>query len=260
MDSTTSYHAKMLASAKLKTSLATHWLLALPNQGMDLTMDQLQYRTALKFFLHMPLRDADNPCQYCPEISDRYGFHSLVCKGANNGKHARHESVAGSVNRIALGAGFSSQQNAKVSCLGFSQGSSHLLRPADILLNEGTGKCTCIDVTVPSPLCKSYASVPLGVLAEKKAVEKINKHADACEMAGYEFSPFVIDVCGVLDQRAWDLLNRLAEAYAVKVGLAKSHSMSCVRRVVSFGLFRGIAAQLCSVVHSAQLEKPALHW
>ena len=115
-------------------------------------------------------------------------------------------------------------------------------------------------MTIPSPLCKSYKSVPLGTLAERKAIEKINKHAEACERAGYDFLPFAIDVCGVLDQRAWDLLQRLAEAYAVTVGLDISHSKSCVRRMVSFGLFRGIAAQLCSIVLSSQPDAPSLHW
>ena len=79
-------------------------------------------------------------------------------------------------------------------------------------------------------------------------------------MAGYDFLPFAIDVCGVLDLRAWDFLQRLAEAYAVTVGLDISHSKACVRRMVSFGLFRGIAAQLCSIVLSSQPDSPPLYW
>ena len=158
--------------------------------------------------------------------------------------------MAAGVLRIALAAGFEAQLNAKVQCLGSTGNTAHHFRPADILLNEGTGRQTCIDVTIVSPMCTSYANINVGELATKKADEKIKKHLAACEQAGYDFLPFAIDTCGVMDARANILLTRLANAYEAISGLADSHSKAICRRRISLCLQRGISTQLTSLVLS----------
>ena len=93
--------------------------------------------------------------------------------------------VASGLCQIAMTAGFNAQLNAKVTCLwNFNRGSIHNFRPADVLINENTGRHTCIDVTVVSPMCPSNARFAPGLLVADKADSKVTKHAEACEQAG----------------------------------------------------------------------------
>ena len=210
-------------------------------------MDSIQFRVALSFHLFIPFISADTTCPQCGKAADRFGYHTLACGGHGNLMHARHEMVASGLCQIAIAAGFTAQLNAKVTCLGNSnRGAIHNFRPADVLINENTGRHTCIDVTVVSPMCPSNARFAPGRLVTEKADSKITKHAEACEQAGFDFLPFAIDVCGIMDSRALALLSRLAQAYAAASGLATSHSKSICRRRISMCLQRGIAAQLSS--------------
>ena len=241
------YQNHRLASGRLDQSIGTAWLLAIPNAGLNLAMDSIQFRVALSFHLFIPFISADTTCPQCGNPADRFGYHTLACGGHGNLMHARHEMVASGLCQIAIAAGFTAQLNAKVTCLGNSnRGAIHNFRPADVLINENTGRHTCIDVTVVSPMCTSNARFAPGRLVSEKADSKITKHAEACEQAGFDFLPFAIDVCGIMDSRALALLSRLAQAYAAASGLATSHSKSICRRRISMCLQRGIAAQLSS--------------
>ena len=73
-------------------------------------------------------------------------------------------------------------------------------------------------------MCTSNARFAPVLLVADKAVSKVTKHAEACEQAGFDFLPFAIDVCGIMDSRALALLSRLAQAYAATSGLATSHA------------------------------------
>jgi hypothetical protein len=246
----TTYHKAKLTATIHESSIGSDWLLALPNPGLGQLMDDPQYRIALRYFFLIPFMKESSKCPHCSVIADQWGYHSLACQGFDNRTHARHELVAGALAAIARVAGFTAVLNAKVGCLGYASGSLHRLRPADMLLSEGTIRQTCVDTTIASPMCPSYIALPTGQLAKNKATLKIAKHAAACDNAGFNFQPFSMDTCGILDARASSLLSRFADSYAAISGLAASHSKAICRRRISFSLQRGIAAQLTALAFS----------
>ena len=250
----TTYHNAKLTATIHESSIGSDWLLALPNPGLGQLMDDQQYRIALRFFFLIPFTKENLKCPHCAVIADKWGYHSLSCQGYDNRTHARHELVAGALAAIARAAGFTAVLNAKVGCLGYASGSLHRLRPADMLLSEGSIRQTCVDTTIASPMCPTYIALPTGQLAKTKAASKISKHAAACDNAGFNFQPFSMDTCGILDARASSLLSRFADSYAAISGLATSHSKAICRRRISFSLQRGIAAQLTALAFSDLLD------
>jgi hypothetical protein len=241
-------HKMLLSSGHQPHSLSNAWLHAIPNPTIHQTMSAVQFRAVLHFKLHIPLTKADSICSRCDRNSDRFGFHLLACRGKPNRCMARHEAVVEALYSMAYLAGFSPDLRAQVQCLGTKGGSIHNFRPADILIRGDGPLLTCVDVTIPSSLCPSYSSLALGGAVALQAANKIKKHGEACKSAHYEFRPFALDVCGLLDNDARIFLDRVATSYAARSGQSYSYCAALCRRRISFALHRGLGDQLASLL------------
>jgi hypothetical protein len=239
-----SYRKLLLMSHAHPHCIATAGLLALPSPNMGQKMDRLQLQAYLRFLLHIPFPITNPVCTKCRGNVDSFGYHMLACCGKDNRRHSRHDAVAGALRSIATSAGFNAELNGKVSCLGKRADTVHSFRPADILIRGLGSRPLCVDVTIPTPLCASYGSKPIGQLVKIKAAEKKRKYDVACDNANIAFRPFTLDVCGVLEDSAYLFLNQLASGMSSNSGTSYSYSVAMCRRRISFALQWGIGYQL----------------
>ena len=238
---------------KFSSSFASQWLFAMPNSRLGQTMPPFQYQAALRFRLLIPFRSQSTICsrQNCSSQLDPFGYHSLSCGGIGSLRTARHETLVRALTDLAQVSGFCPTMNAPVQCLGGTSSGNHYFRPADILINGDYHQRLCIDCTIVSPLSESKSSTKdgneVGFLVNNAANLKMKKHADACSAADLGFTPFAVDVCGVVDLDASNLISRFASAYSKIISKSYAYALQICRRRISFALQIGISAQLsCS--------------
>jgi hypothetical protein len=235
------------------SSLASQWLMALPNPGLGQEMTAREFRAALAFRLLIPFSDScvrPRRCSNCNKFDmDAFGYHVLSCQGKGNLFWHRHQCVQRAVADFAQIAGLNPRKDAPVTCLGYKSGSYHRLRPADILLDGGGNfPRDCVDITVVSPLSEAMVTKShgqqLGAYVSERATAKSNKHAPHCHASSLGFVPFAVDVCGMLDEAAVGLIELLAIRYAARKGGAPERALSLCRRRISVGLYIGVSRQL----------------
>ncbi len=144
------------------------------------------------------------------------------------------------------------------TCVEDARGRIQNLRPADLLVDGDTfDRRLCVDVTIVSPLSQAKSGISqgrdIGKLVDQKAKEKVNKHDQACAAAGYDFQPFAMDVCGVVDDKAAHLLRRFSTRQAERTGRAYSYILALARRRISTALQVGISTQ---ILGAFQPDKP----
>jgi hypothetical protein len=126
-------------------------------------------------------------------------------------------------------------------------------RPADILINDHTGKQTCIDGTCSSPLSEAKAnsalSSVLSLLRQMVDQQKITKHEDDCSRAGYSFLPFACDVTGIITHTTSALLDRIASANVTRKDTLFGFALDILRRRMSYSIQLGVARQLIHLFH-----------
>ena len=134
-------------------------------------------------------------------------------------------------------------------------GDVEAIRPGDLVVdgdNSNNYRRICIDVTIGSPLSEAKAdssegTIP-GKLAVKAASDKIEKNRVPCELVGKEFVAFSVDVCGTIDVDGFELLSRMASAYAYNSSSPITYALSIFRRRISFAIQLGVARQLLRAV------------
>ena len=82
-------------------------------------------------------------------------------------------------------------------------------------LNEN-GVSTIIDITVVDTDSPSYIHLPPMEVLKKKAIEKRQKHEEACKQNNKIFIPFVMSVDGCFDEEAKGLMRNLARRLSEK--------------------------------------------
>jgi hypothetical protein len=246
--------ANAVSSKSKSKSLASQWLMALPNPGIGQAMTPAEMRAALCYRLLMPIASRKRTCPHgsCGHDMDIFGYHALSCEGAGGHLTARHAVVQNALCGLAQYCGFHPRKEAVTVVWQDSQGRLKHLRPADLLVDgDSFDRKLCIDVTIVSPLSEARAKKPegrLGKLVDQAAKNKINKHQEACVAAGYDFEPFAVDVCGVVDGAAASLLKRFSSRQAGRTRRAYSYVLSLSRRRISTALHIGIARQFLSAV------------
>jgi len=160
------------------------------------------------------------------------------------------------VGDVAKTACLNARVNAPVTCLGFSQSSPHLYKPADVLMDAVVGNVSiCVDVTIGSPLSEAKSNTSEGkrpgFLTTAHAKTKIAKHGGACSLAGLRFLPFSVDTCGMLDVSAVELLQDIASQQARHSDRSYSECMSFCRKRISFALQLGVARQLLASINAS---------
>jgi hypothetical protein len=240
----TDFYEKLITLQSTSESLASHWLDALPNEGLGQTMTNTAYVTMIRVRLVIPVHKA-GLCKSCGKMATATGYHAYLCGGLNNFRHVRHEITSDGVVEVLRSGGFNPIKNAKVCCLGSK---NEALRPADILSDgDRIGSQVCNDVTVVSNMCASFAKPYIvGKAALEADKKKYIKHGEACEKAGYGFQAFATDTSGVLSPSSYLYLCRIATSYAAIANRPYAYALSLCLRRVSFAIQKGLAFQLTS--------------
>jgi hypothetical protein len=225
--------------------LASAWLFALPNAGMNQKLSPSEFQAAMAYRLLMPQFPPDQQCQCtgCHATMDVYGYHALSCRG---GTFDRHQIVRNALFDLATMARFSPVKDAPVQCLGRSRHSvqTHMFRPADILLEGDDYPRDCVDVTVVSPLPSHItADIVIGKKVNSSEEDKYRKHQEACENVNFGFKAFAIDVFGVVATRSLQLLHRIRNAMARTAGYPLRKATAICHRRISLAVQMGVARQ-----------------
>jgi hypothetical protein len=242
-------------------SLSSDWLLAVPNPAYGQVMVPILFRAALALRMLIPFSSA-RASGRCPAhnckfegTSDRFGYHALSCLGAGNGMKNRHNTVVQAVSDLARQASLQPKIDPLIQCWKSDEktGIVHLLRPADVLMDGDRGpQTTCVDVTVVSPLSPAKAETTegwsLGRTLLNAVKEKRKKHESACSLSGMTFIPFGVDVLGLVDEAAWDLITRMASRQARRSKMPFSQVLCVYRRRISFAIQLGVARQLAPLL------------
>jgi hypothetical protein len=229
--------------------VASAWLFALPNAGMNQRMTPSEFQVSLKFRLLIPQFPQGHQCQCtrCTVIMDIYGYHALICRGKQ--RFERHQTVRDALYDLAVMARFTPVKDATVRCLGRSSrtGLTHAFRPADILLAGDDFEQDCVDVTVVCPFTTTMtggAPLVIGKKVNDSEEEKYRKNLEACENASYGFKAFAIDVFGVTGTRSLQLLYRIRNAIVRTSGQPMRKATAICHRRISISVQKGVARQV----------------
>jgi hypothetical protein len=236
-------------------SLASQFLLALPNGGFGQIMDPVAYRAALKYRMGLPQRASNQPCHRsnCGQVNDILGHHMLSCRGKGNGTYQRHNLFAQELCGVAEAVGIMARYNAKEGhAAGFSGRNDHQqfsdFRPGDLVFMDPRQPILCVDLTIGSPLSAAKAStldgMCPGLLMAKASQKKHRLYDDAVALHGKSFKVFAVDVAGFTNYEAIHILKQLAGAYCATNCIAYSHAYAIITRRVSFILMKHLAHQL----------------
>jgi hypothetical protein len=232
-------------------SVANHWLYAMPCAKYQQVMSPRDFRAALALRMLLPILPAPTSCASCDRggyVMDIYGYHALVCSGNDNSRTKRHDHLRDAVFDFLRLTNFNPVKNAKVQCLGTTSHGSRLFRPADCLFDGDDYMLTCLDITVASPLSPSRCTKAIGAIVLEAAKDKWDKHLAPCLQAHFDFMPFAVDVCGLIDWAAVSLLKRIACKYSEITLKSYAECVSIVRRRISFAIQSGVARQLSRAV------------
>jgi hypothetical protein len=224
--------------------LASSWLFALPNAGMNQRMAPREYQISLAFRLLMPQFPQNHRCQGkgCTRHMDEYGYHALFCTGKTF--FDRHQTVRDALYDLAKKAGFHPEKDANVQCLGWNGARQ---RPADLKISgDGDFAFDCVDVTVVCPFSSTEPAngdLVVGKKAKDAEELKYHKHEEACHNAAYGFKAFSMEVFGALGKRSMELLDRIRKAI-VRSGEAGKKATAICYRKTSIALQRGIVRQV----------------
>ena len=219
------------------------WLYAIPNDGFHQRMTPLEFQSAACLRLLIPQFTQGFQCQQrtCNAEMDPYGYHALICRG-----HflPRHNTVRDALFNLMLYGGFDPKKDAPVTCLGVHPDRPSALRPADILMAGDDFDRDCVDVTVVSPIRTTQQEIVVGDTAQKAEDMKIEKHAAACEAAGFGFKPFAVDIFGVIAKESSLLLKRVCEKMIRETCCAPYKAIAICQRRISLAVQLGVARQL----------------
>jgi hypothetical protein len=182
----------------------------------------------------------------CGTCLDPFGYHLLNCQKNNSSFKIRHDIVRDALSSLAFMAGFQPVCDAPVQCLGLRTDGWTKFRPADILIAGDNFTRTSIDVTVTSSIVGSNCSavhVP-EALAKTREDAKFLKHDSPCQLPGYGFQAFSVDIFGGIGPDSLALLRRFAYSYAKRSGKSPSHAHSICYRRISFAIHLAAARQI----------------
>lgn len=238
-------------------SLASQFLLAMPNAGFGQTMEPAAYRAALKFRMLMVQHGpTPYPCPrpHCRQIRDPFGYHMLGCRGKGNGSYQRHNAFAQELCVLADSVGITARYNAKEGhTAGFSGARQHQyadFRPGDLVFLDPRQPVLCIDLTIGSPLSEARRNSAdgnsPGLLMAKVSNKKHRQYDAAVALHGKTFKVFAVDVAGFTNMEAIHILKLLTGAYCRTHHITFSHAYTIITRRVSFILMKHLAHQLLS--------------
>jgi hypothetical protein len=176
-------------------------------------------------------------CDCHTTLTDPLSFmdHSLKCdKMTNFGFKARHDTV---VNDALIPVARSYGINCTVEP-GFYTYSDGARKRPDITFHTNPKIATDVTIVYPS-------SDGVSIAARQAAIEKERKHGDAVRAVGHEFVPFAMEVTGVMDNSAEELIRRLGRGLPPNL---RQNFYSDMNHAVQVAVARGRANAINSAI------------
>jgi len=203
---------------------ASDWLLAPPIAGLGLALSSVEFRTALKFRLGIPLYAEPFPCPVvstagleCEAEMDVFGDHAICC---NHGTSYlfRHNNVRDILGHSARAAGLSAVVMEQKNQI---EGSNE--KPGDITVQQYHRGFTssAFDVTISHPLQKRYLEVAMeegGVAAQDAHDRKLQKSLVVCRKEGIQFVPLAWESLGGATETVHETLSRWTDMEGARGG------------------------------------------
>ena len=219
---------------------ADRWVRYAPSHAFDNYLSNVAFSDSISIRLGLPLFDADEACLRCPQVSDRYGRHCLIC--IMIGKIGLHNCIRDEVCRFLSGGGL----GLKIESLGLLPDEPDR-RPADLL-------------TIPSALCRQSSWHFLPQIAIDFAVvspfrmarghlatedytisKRPNRAAHIrCREQGIGFEPIVFDHAGGMNEEGKRILDSLCKAVDGPNGRQAGRTRSMLQERISIALQRYI--------------------
>jgi hypothetical protein len=204
---------------------ASDWLLAPPIPGLGLSLQNDNFRTALKFRLGLPVFDPNLTCsatssksgEVCGEALDVFGDHALCCHFGTS-RVFRHNNLRDILGHAAKGAGLSAVVIEKKHQLAESK-----KKPGDITVQQYHHGfwSSAFDVTVAHPLQKKLIEVAAseaGVAAQEAHDRKLQKALQDCKDEGLQFVPLAWESTGGATETVHETIRKWTDLEANRGG------------------------------------------
>src|SRR6185437_14221835 len=224
------------------------WLLAPPIPGLGLSLQNDNFRTALKFRLGLPLFDTGLTCSatssktsgVCGEELDVFGDHALCCHFGTS-RLFRHNNLRDILGHAAKGAGLSAVVIEKKHQLAESK-----KKPGDITVQQYHHGfwSSAFDVTVAHPLQKKLIEVAAseaGVAAQEAHDRKLQKALQDCKDEGLQFVPLAWESTGGATETVHETIRKWTDLEANRGGYPVSIIRQTLYSQVSCCLHRHLA-------------------
>ena len=226
-----------------------------PNANLYYTLPSDQYKTALRWWLGLPLNTPPDPggtirCPGCQASVDEFGDHLLCCP--RNNFITRHMAVQDTLASLLQEGGQGVTKEVRIPHAG------NALRPADLLVaNWMGGKDTAIDVTV----CHAWqvgehravgssgqeivSRERWRTFLRRKEADKHNKYDMLCSSAGWGFMAMAFGTWGGVGPECAQLLHRITKrAASWQEGDLRASKLEQARMAVGWCLMTKILEHL----------------
>jgi hypothetical protein len=158
----------------------------------------------------------------------------------------RHQALRDQLSKLYDLAGFRPKKDPGISVPGTCGGRVTSNRPADILVAGDSKAWDCVDVSIVSPISPNAANsqVEVGCAAREAEARKFSKHGPGCHSMGLGFSPFVVDIFGVLAPQAHKVLHRIVARLCSELGYPKYKAEAICYRRISTAIQIAVARQV----------------
>jgi hypothetical protein len=229
-----------IAQARLQScsaNMASSWLAPLPGSDDPLWLPSSHFIVLVRFRLGLALDASDSTCVMCGKTCDRYGYHSLLCRG----RYGLHNTVRDTIFAMAAAANW-------VPTL-----EPHILpdipsRRSDILArigpNSNNGDVYAIDVAVVAPHAQVWLPHALktpGGAATEHERHKVAIYGTSADHPGVTVIGCVADTYGAWGESAVTLITKLARAWGHRFDLHPSRAVPLVFGALSTRLQSGVA-------------------
>jgi hypothetical protein len=230
---------------------AGKWLEAIPTHA-KLKMESCDYRTALRYRLHMQFEnwspDLICCCKWKTKI-DKHGDHLAVGCGKLGVRFDVHDGLVRELHRLLTWAGHKVKEEPK--SLFVNGEANDTQKQPDLLVSDfgPNNQKLLLDVTIRSTAQYERESgarrnVKAGVGAADVFGQKNDKYRDLAGRTGDVFVPIVFESCGLMHADSVKVLKQLADKFEKDLKCRKGTIMNYMLKSLSVCLQMGMAKAL----------------
>ena len=233
---------------------ANGFLTAVPSdeEGKDTVMRPINFRTAVKYRLGIPVLSKEILCPLCMQPINIYGDHAVCCAKSGD-RIGRHNSLRNLLSNFAS-LGQLSPILEKKGILGPTSGR----RPGDVTLMNWTGnKGLAIDVAVISPLIQNRLSL-VDPCTDYAVTQKHGKYDKSFENKDFFFAAVVWETFGAINKEGEEVVRQILRFAAQQLGREFSSYCGRAWARISCNLQTSIAAEILTRI-SGQVPQHSVH-